>query len=798
MLISLNWIRDFVDLPPVSAADLADRFTLTCAEVEDVHAVEIAARGLICGRVTSVQPLPGDRPMWIVTLDVGRSRSVETVTTASNLRPDVRVVYAAAGASVKGLGAISDSTVAGRRSAGLIPPGDALGIPLAAREALFLPPSVEPGAALDPSLFEDWVIEIDNHSLTHRPDLWGHYGVAREIAAMFDRPLKPYPAVPLSELADGTRPELAIRIADPDACPRYSGLLMRGVESQPAPLWMQLRLGHVGMRPIDGLVDLTNYIMAELGQPMHAFDGDKVDRIEVAAARAGDRFTTLDGVERTLPEGALMILSGGRPVALAGIMGGAATEVSPDTRAVLLESANFHPHVIRKTANLLSHRTDASTRFEKSLDPNHTVLAIQRFVYLARREYPKFQLASRLGDAYPKPLPAIRVRLNPADVRRYMEHPVSREDIGRILRSLQFGVSDDGDGLLVDVPSFRATRDIALEVDLIEEVARCVGFNNIVPAFPEVTVRALDPNPLQRLERAALRYLVHLGMTEVYAYLWYQAAWCDKLGYAPGPCLTLRNPAAAGLERLRQSLMPGLLHAADLNRHHLDTFRLVELGSAFPAVNGDHRECRRVGLLWGDRGKTLEDQRLAELKGLLETWSCQCVALPAAFHPADADPRRPWEQPHKIAAVQVGCRPVGRVGAVPLPLRRRIDEHLAAWSFVWAEIDLEPLAEAAPPLERPAPIPSFPEVDLDFSVLVDAHRRYVEIVKELGGFEHPLLRRISFVDSYEGASIPAGQRALTFRVRIADPGRTLVDADLSAFRAAVEVFLQARGMRLRS
>lgn len=798
MLISLNWIRDFVDLPGhVTAVDLADRFTLTCAQVEGVEAIQIGAEGLICAELRGLERV--EESLHVVALNVGEGKAVETVTAAPNLAIGDRVVYAPTGASVKALGTIRDASLAGRRSSGMILPGEALGIALAAREAILLPPNVPPGTLLEPSLFDDWVIEIDNHSINHRPDLWGHYGVARELAAIYGRELLPYPVVALEELEDVSLPEIPIEIDDPELCPRYSGLLMKRVESRPAPLWMQLRLGHVGLRPLDCLVDLTNYIMLELGQPMHAFDGDGIDVIEVCTAEAGTKFTTFDNVEQTLPDGALMITCHRKPIALAGIMGGSETEISATTKTILLESANFNPYTIRKCANSLGHRTDASTRFEKSLDPAHTVLGIQRFVHLGKAEFANLTLASRLSDAYPKPLAKVSVSLDPEYVGKFMGHEVTRQRIIQILEALEFKITDHGTTMTVEVPSFRATRDIEIEADIIEEIARFVGYDTIEPSYPEVSVRAQNRNPLHQIERSSLQLLTQgLGMTEIHRYLWYDRAWCTEMGYVPGDCLTLRNPAAAGMERLRKSLLPGLLAAADLNRRHFSQFKILELGSVFPGATGTHVERRRIGMLSGVRSKAAEDQRLAELKGNIDTWAWQILSHPATFHPVEAEPTRPWEHSAKTAGVHIGGREVGRVSAVPFELRRKMDEHLAAWSFVWAELELDGLTDMTADFSKLSPVPAFPEVELDFSVLVDATRRYADVRRAVAEFDDQLLRRITFVDSYDGESAPTGKRAMTLRACIGDPKRTLVDADLVHFREAFQQHLANCRMELRT
>lgn len=802
MLISVNWLRDFVDVPEdFDPPSLAERFTMICAEVEGVERLSVGAEGLIAAGVRQVEPVGDRQGLYQVRLDVGNSQSVDTVSAASGLRPGTSVVFAPPGARVDAYGEIQNTTVAGLPSTGMILPGDALGIALAVREAVFLDPDSpegRPGAALHPAWFDDWVIEVDNKSITHRPDLWGHYGIAREIAAIFGKPLKPYPVTPHEELAGLDAPELPIEIDDPELCPRYSALVMRNLDFRAAPLWMQLRLGHVGLRPIDCMVDLTNYIMIELGQPMHAFDGDKVDRIEVGVAESGSKFTTLDDVTRTLPDEALMIMSHRRPVALAGIMGGADTEIGADTKSVLLESANFDAATIRRCAVALGHRTDASARFEKSLDPANTVLGIQRFVYLARNVWPQLDFASRLSDGYPRPAEPIDVDVDPAFVNRFMGEPVSRQRIEEILTPLGFDVAQANGKLRVRVPSYRATKDISIEADVIEEIARYVGYDNIEPSLPEVTVRSFAPNALHQFEQATLRQWTRaLGASELHGYLWYDSDWCRKIGFDPGECVQLRNPIAAGLERLRQTLMPGLLHALEVNRHHLDTFKLVEIGSVFLPDPGGDREEHRMGLLFAQRRKGAEDQILGELRGAIETWTWQTLDRQAAYSKAEPDAGRPWEHQQKTALLTIDGTVCGKVAAVPLPLRRAIDDHLSPWSAAWAEINLDPLA-ALPPLVLPVEdVPAFPQKDLDFTAVVSADRAFAQVAVDVRRFDHPLLRRITYVTSFEGKALGEGRRSLTFRARIGSDERTLVEDDLVAFRESFSRHLTELGLEIR-
>ncbi len=802
MLISVNWLRDFVDLPEdLDPLDLGERFTIRCAEVEGVEPIEVAAQGLIAAGILEVSPIPDTPNLHLVKLDVGHGKTVETVSQAPSLQAGQSVIYAPPGARVAALGEIKDTTVADKKSTGMILPGDALGIALAIKEAVFLDPDCphgKPGSALPPEWFDDWVIEVDNKSITHRPDLWGHYGIAREVAAIFAAPLKEYPVTPADELTSVDKPELPIHIEDPEMCPRYTGLVMRNLESKPAPLWMQLRLGHVGLRPIDCMVDLTNYIMLELGQPMHAFDGDSVDRIEVALAKPDSKFTTLDGMERTLPENALMILSNNKPVALAGIMGGSETEISPQTQSVLLESANFAPAVIRRCATSLGHRTDASARFEKSLDPAHTILGVQRFVYLASGVWPGMEFASKLSDCYPVAPESVTVEIDPEFVGRYMGQPVARTLIQELLTPLGFVVEVCGDKLKIGVPSYRATKDIAIEADIIEEIARCIGYDNIEPVLPEMTVRSFKPNAMHELEQDTLRlWALGLGFSEIHGYLWYDDDWCKKLAFDPGDCVELRNPVAANMANMRQTLMPGMLAAMEKNRHHMAEFKLIELGTVFGSTKAPETQTRRFAVMIARRQKNIGDQLLAELKGSVEIWSQQVLGRKAAFGVIKTDSAFPWHQTQKLAAMKIGDQECGTVGVVPLSLRRAMDEHLAPWSAAWAEIDFDGLAGVEAPVLAMQDIPAYPEKDLDFTGIVAAERKYEDVQTQITSFEHPLLLRLNYVTSFEGKSLGESKRSLTFRARIGSDGRTLVDGDLTTFRQAFEKHLANCGLELR-
>ncbi|MCG3138248.1 MAG: Phenylalanine--tRNA ligase beta subunit [Phycisphaerae bacterium] len=702
MFVSLHWLRDFIDLPSdLDVHELAQRFTTTCAEVEEVRHLQ-----------------PGD-------------------TTPAEMA----------------------------------------------------------------CVVEDWIIEIDNKSITHRPDLWGHYGIAREVAALLQLPLKPLPIISPTELADEQLPLIPITIDDPQACPRYTGILLSGVRSQPSPALMQCRLSHVGMRPINALVDLTNYIMAEIGQPMHAFDGDRVQQIEVGFAQAGATFYTLDGQQRRLPAGALMIQSGRKPVALAGIMGGLESEVTSTTDKLLLESANFDPATIRRCATALGHRTEASARFEKALDPAWTVLGIARFLQLARQQFPDLQLCSQLSDCYPHPAEPRTIVLRPDYVSRFIGRNISLNQIMEILQALEFKLEDHDEGVRVQVPGFRATKDIRIEEDLIEEIARFVGYNNIDPILPQATIRHFPVNRQQRLEKRTLQLFCGTeGFFEVQDYLWYHRSWLAQLGYDPGDSVTLRNPAAADQDALRKSVIPGLLAAAQLNRRELPNLQLCTIGTVFPntqtSTQATDLQERHLGLLAMRRGKKADDVLLVDLKNSLSKWALELIGLAPGYAPAAA--HLPWENGRRCAEIRLTDQIIGRLATVPLELRRRIDEHFTAWSVVVAELNLSALVDVVRTENRLPAIPQFPEVELDFSVLAAAGRSWLSLTPQLAEFRHPLLRRLMLVDSYQGGNLPPGMRSLLLRVRLGNPRRTLVEDDLREFRTAFEQHLQQLQLTLRS
>ncbi len=795
MLISLNWLKDFIDVPAdLDPNELALRFTLTTAEVEGVEHVEPNFAGLIAVEIESIRR-QGDDNLKYVVVGAGKTK-YNSISTAPDIRTGDKVIYAPPGAMIAGH-AIGTTDPQGRPAEGMIVAGQSIGLVQIGASAIFLPPSVAPGSPIDPSPFDDWLIEVDNKSLTHRPDCWGHYGIAREVAAILRTPLKAYDATPIDELQNDL-PAIPIEIDDAAQCPRYTGLLMKGLSSQPAPLEMQVRLALCGMRPIDLLVDLTNYIMLELGQPMHAFDGAAISGIQVAIAKPGEKFTTLDAVTRKMPTDTLMIQCNRKSVAIAGIMGGADTEVGEKTETILLESANFDAATIRRAATAMGHRTEASARFEKSLDPENTLIGIARFHRLAQRQLPGLALAGTLSDCYPTPIAPKPIQLDCAFAARFIGQDVTPDQIVEILERLEFRCDRDGEILSVTPPTFRATKDIEIEADLIEEVARSIGYDNIEPSLPSVASRCFEPSEALVVEESTLDYLcVGNDFAEVHDYIWFDDDWLKTIGFDPGKCITLKNPASVNCARLRTTLMPGLIAFAERNRHRYDRFQLAQIGSVFEAGHDtvEAAQHRRLGLVVAQLGKKANDIVWDRLRHALHGWTRQVFERPLGYIEAEAT--LPWEDADRMAEITLAGRTIGRVTVLPLALRQTIDERLKAWSFAVAELSLTEVASLTGYHEKLPPVAKHPQVELDYSVLIDADRKFSGIQTELAVFEHPLLKQVSFVGSYEGGAIPPGKRSLTLRTKIGHDDRTLTDEEIQGFGETFRALLDSHAMDIR-
>jgi phenylalanyl-tRNA synthetase beta chain len=623
----------------------------------------------------------------------------------------------------------------------------------------------------------DSIIEVDNKSLTHRPDLWGHHGMAREVAAITGKklinPVKPRDL-------DG-RHVVRIDIEDYELSPRYSALVFENVTVKPSPAWLAERLEAVGLNAINNIVDVTNFVMAEIAQPMHAFDADKLHgaTIFVRSAKPGEEFAALNGESYTLDSSNLVIADEQGAIALAGVIGGAGSAISDSTTRIVLESANFNAACVRKTSSRLKLRTDASMRFEKAQDPVNTVRGLQRAVELLEQVSPGIRLVGGLADAY-RPFPAQPPVLLPIDwLDRKLGAAISPARVRAILEALEFKVEEiDECTLAVFVPSWRATKDVSIKDDLVEEVGRMVGYDSIAPVAPLAPARVPPASPRRELHHRVREMAAAQGFTEVYNYSFLSDDQARAFGFDPAGCVQVANPIAAGHNLLRPSLLPLIWKNIGDNARHFDQFRLFEIGRE---IHPDRETPHFAAAIYLKEGGAKDDGAagLFELKRLAE-----CLA-PAVFRPSSST--RSYEHPHRAADAFVGDTPVGRLFEFHPSM---VDAGRAAV----LDLDLALLEALQPAPARYQPLRRFPASAFDLSVVVPARALAGEVQAQLAGHAGANLLSIVFQRDF---TLPDGQRSLSYRLTVGASDCTLSSEEVSAIRGRIIDGMREAGYDLK-
>ena len=786
MLLSMNWIGDFVDLSGLDKKALIHRFTLSTAEVEDVIEKGADTYGVIVARIASVENHPNSNKLHLLKIDTG-SGLVDCVCGAPNVRKGMLVAFATAGGSVAGH-AITEATVAGYPSFGMCCSEAELGIS-ADNSGLFeIPDDIAPGTDLK-SVYaiDDILFEVDNKSLTNRPDLWGHFGIAREFAALAERPLRPVATVDTAAYTG--LPSVDIDIRDTEHAYRYVGVKVENIGVHVSPVNMRIRLFYCGSRAINLLADLTNYVMLELGQPMHAFDLRRVGKVEVQRFAEGFSFETLDGQSRAIDENTLMITSDNVPVAVAGIMGGLASEIEDDTTSLLLESACFDGVSIRKSSARLGLRTDASMRYEKMLDPELCLTATARFLKLLLEICPSARVISEVTDSYPTHYPVITMQIDKAYVDRYTGIDISSDRIERTLVSLGFGVERSGDAFTVTVPSHRATKDVTIKADLIEEITRIYGYDNFEIFTATGKLSPILPEPTATDEASAKSLLVdRFAFHEVHSYIWCDAAKYKEIGILPEENVRIINPGTPDHAILRTSMTPTLLSFVAENRGVADSYGLFEVGRTVQGLreDGDCNERRILGVALYSRteGEEAVFLRVRDILGALCASQKHMDAVFTACEPAHA-----WEHPVNTYAVSVGGVECGRI-SVPHPTVAAAIDKKAGIAF--AEIDMELFSSVASAPIRYREASRFPGIDLDMTFGVELSSvDYPAICRCVRAAEPAFLSDISFVGTYERD----GQETLTLRFSFVSDEKTLQKAEIQSSADKIAEALGALGLR---
>jgi phenylalanyl-tRNA synthetase beta chain len=623
----------------------------------------------------------------------------------------------------------------------------------------------------------DHIIEVDNKSLTHRPDLWGHYGMAREVAAILGKQLRD--PVKHGGLPDAPAP-VRVTIENYALCPRYSALVFENVQVQPSPPWLQRRLEAIGLNPINNIVDVTNYVMAEIAQPMHAFDAGKIrgGEIIVRLAAAGEKFSALNDETYELDASNLVIADAHGAIALAGVIGGAGSAISAATTRLVLESANFNASSIRKTSARLKLRTDASMRFEKAQDPVNTVRGLRRALELLEQVSPGIRLVGGLADAYrppPKPEP---IMLNLDWLERKLGRRIPAADVRRILESLDFEIQEAPSRTFrVTPPSWRATKDISIKDDLVEEIGRMVGYDSITPVAPFSPASVPPANPEREFHHHVREMAAAQGFTEVYNYSFLSEEMARAFDLDPADCVEVANPIASDQNLLRASLLPGIWKNILSNARHFDSFRLFEIGREI------HRDAERPHFCAAIYAK--DDGSVAGVAGLLELKRLAESLLPGvAARPAIA---RSYEHPQRTAALYQEETPLGRL----FEFHPRMVE---AGRAAVLDLDLTLLEKLQPAAVRYQPLRRFPTSAFDLSVVAGPRALIGDIEARLIALAGDALVSVIFLRDF---SLPDGSRSLSYRLTVGSLDRTLSSDEVTAIRTRIIEGMRAEGFELR-
>lgn len=794
MYISLNWIKDFVNLDGVNIKELAYKFTVSTAEIEEVVEVGKNIQNVIVGKVLEVHQHPDSEKLKLVKIDTGDG-VVQSVCGAKNIREGILIPFAKVGGSLKKIAKVEKTMIAGEESNGICCAADEIGISDDHSGLLILEGDYKVGTNIKDIIeIDDVIIEIDNKSITNRPDLWGHYGIAREIAALTKRKLAPLEVSSLKY--SETLPKIDVVVEDKEKCLRYSCISMDNIKVKKSHINMQTRLYYCGMRPISLLVDLTNYLMLELGQPMHAFDKRLMEKVVVRSTKEPTKFKTLDGNERTIPANVLMICNQERPVGIAGIMGGENSEVSDDTEAIMLESATFESASTRINAAKMGLRTEASARFEKSLDPETTVLAIKRFAKLLLDADKSAKLSSSLTDLYLQKNNKITININKPYINKWIGYDIDNNLIVEILKSLEFEVKVDKDNFEIGVPSFRSTKDISIKADIIEEISRIYGYDNIEPKTTEAVLEPLNYNKDRIIDHKVKEILAeNHGLSEVHSHIWYDHKNNTSLGIGIREGVKLANSSMENMDTLRDSMVPTMLNFAVVNKKNYDDFGMFEIGSVFTSIGKDKNceEHKNLCVLFASKAES-EDHLFYKVKGITTQIFTLLKKVRIEYSAVGEDLQYPWIHPVKATEVSYNGQNLGYISVLHPKIKENIDRKL---NIVILELNMFMLYDIEEKLLNYQEPSKYPEVTLDFSLLTDKAITYDELNSNLNEFKNELLLSHKFIDIYTGKGVPEDKKSMTFSFRIGSKEGTLSSEQIEDLSKKLIEYFQSKGYNLR-
>lgn len=776
MKISCNILKKHIkNSEDIDFLKIWDIFTIRTAEVEGVEVKGTNLDGVVVAEIKKVENHPESKKLHVLEVDAG-DETLQIVCGAPNVRVGLKSALVKIGGHIDGI-EIGKRPLVGIDSYGMMCSKRELGISDEHDGIIELPDDFKVGTNIKDLIpIDDIIVEIDNKSLTNRPDLWGHYGIAREICAITNHELIP---LELAKIPNDKK-DLSIKIENPELCYRYLGLKIENIKNNQTPLWMEVFLNYAGMRSLSSLiVDLTNYIMLELGTPMHAFDERVVSDIEIGLAKDGDTFTTLDKVERKLTSSNLMIKNGGEYFAIAGVMGGLDSEILEDTTGILLESACFEASTIRRTATSLGLRTEASARYEKSLDPNMSKTASLRFVKLLKDYNPNLTFASNLTDIYPTKLEETTVTLTKALLDKYMGFTLDSSIVKSILTSLDFKVKELKDSYEVIVPTYRATKDITNGADLIEEIARIYGYENFLEKPLEQVISFENKDTYYDKEYEIKEYLAEkYSMHEVHTYLWYETQFLKELN------IDKQNVILLGKKEdniLRDDLNLTLLKIAGNNLKNYNKVQIFEIGTCI--VNNENN--KQLSIMLSDDYDKLEkiyNKAKEIVSSIISTFKNKKVVFEnttqASYYNQDL-----------AKNIIVDNSIIGSINVFNRKITNVINKKKC---FVAINLDFDKYVEINKEDILYKEISKYPEVELDYTLITNKDMKFADIDKILSKFTTPIIKRRKLLNIYENET----EKKVSIRYVVGSHEKTLEGSELQNFKDEFIKHIKANGLNI--
>jgi len=778
MLISMNWIRDFVDLSGQNIEELIKRFTLSTAEVEEVFYKGRDIQNVVVGKVVEFSDHPKSKKLHLLKVDAG-DKIYDCVCGAPNARLGLTVAFAKIGGRAGGID-IKECEIAGCISQGMCCSEAELFISAEHEGIMELDDSLTAGTDIKEIFdIDDIVFEVDNKSLTNRPDLWGHFGIAREFAALAGKELKPVSRVNASIYVN--LPDVSIDVKN-DMCYRYCGVKIENISIKKSPVNMKIRLFYTGSRSINLLADITNYCMLELGQPMHAFDLKKVDKIEVQMYKEPFSFKTLDENERAIDENTLMISCDSKPVAVAGIMGGLDSEITDGTDSILLESACFDSVCVRKTSMRLSLRTDASQRYEKSLDPENAFISAERYIKILLDIDKNAKVISNITDVYTKKFDTIKIEFDKHYVNRYTGIEINNYKIKETLISLGFEIVVDGENFSVTVPSWRATKDVSIKADIIEEITRIYGYDNFCLKSAECVLSPVRSS-VERDASFQIKTVLskRYNMHEVHSYLWCDANKYKHLSIDMPDNVKLINSISPENVILRRLLTPSLLSFVYENKQWGNDFGIFEIGKAVEGLDKDNScvEKKKLCVILYSRTKD-EQLLLSEAVNAINSLSVYTKNANLKFEKTDKLEYN-WMHPANTADIITGSEKIGFICTLHPVTNEKIDKKAA---IVCAELDFSQLA-ATENVQRKFKTPSkFPGIFIDLTFVVPSDMSYGEIYNIATQNQNEYLQSCELVGIYEDEANPH-EKSVSIRLDYVSYDKTLSVDEVNEYAADI-------------